>query len=205
MGDVNLIPAGRLTRRRRRRRLCVWATACGLYVVLVGAGSLTFHVARAGETRSAGAQLEALDRQIEQNNRALLDVRGQLAGTSTAWETARALRGQPDWSKLLTGLAAQLGDEIVLCRCQLATTTVEGRALGAEEGGTETATPLGTFLTGCRRTLVLNGYGKSQAGVSQFVLRLERCGVFDLVRLVSSSRQTFLDGEAVAFTVECRL
>jgi len=203
MSDVNLIPAGRLAGRRRKTRLYLWVTVCGVYAALVATGSLTFHVAQAGEGRSMAEHLEAAAQQIERDNRALLDVRRQLAETMTALETTTAIHGQPDWGKLLTGLSVQVGDQIVLSRCLLTTVTADDKAITAEGSGSLPAMPLGAFLTGCRHRLVLNGFGKSQESVSRFVLRLEESGAFDLVRLVNSSRQTFLKGEAVAFVVEC--
>jgi hypothetical protein len=204
MNDVNLIPAGRRAGRRRRTRLVLWGMVCGVYAFLVAAGSLTFHVAQAGEGRSAAENVGAAARQIEQDNRALLEARRQLAETMTALETTSAIHGQPDWAKLLTGLSLQVGDQIVLTRCQLTTLTADNKVITVEGSGSLPAVPLGTFLTGCRHTLVLNGFGKSQESVSWFVLRLEESGAFDLVRLVNSSRQTFLQGEAVAFGVECQ-
>jgi Tfp pilus assembly protein PilN len=203
MNDVNLIPAGRLAGRRRRTRLYLWVTVCGVYASLVAAGSLTFHVAQAGEGRSMAEHLEAAAQQSERDNRVLLEARRQLAETMTALETTTAIHGQPDWGKLLTGLSLQVGDQIVLSRCQLTTLTADQKVITVEGSGSLPAGPLGTFLTGCRHTLVLNGFGKSQESVSRFVLRLEESGAFDLVRLVNSSRQTFLQGEAVAFGVEC--
>jgi Tfp pilus assembly protein PilN len=202
MSDVNLIPAGRLEAKRRKARLCVWAVACGVYGILVAGGSLTFHVAQAGESRSQTQQLERADEQIKVQTQDLAVLRRRLAEAMMALETTQAVRGQPDWSKLLVGLSTQLGEEMVLNRFQLTTLTADNRVI-AVEGGAVPAGPLGTFLNGCRHTLVLNGYGKSQEAVSRFVLRLEGSGVFDLVRLVNSSRQTFLKGEAVAFVVEC--
>jgi len=210
MSDVNLIPAGRLAHRRCRRRLCLWVTVGGVYVSLVVAGSLTFQIARASEGRSLAAQRDAAAQQVERDNRVLLDLRRQLAETMIALETTTAIHGQPDWGKLLTGLSLQVGDQIVLNRCQLTTLTADGKTLTAEaKAGTAESSgplqtlPLGTFLTGCRHSLALKGFGRSQESVSQFVLRLEESGAFDLVRLVNSSRQTFLKGEAVAFIVEC--
>jgi Tfp pilus assembly protein PilN len=205
MSDVNLIPASRVVGKRRKARLCVWVTVCGMYGALITAGSLTFHVAHAGESRSQTRQLEAADKQIEENNRIMLGLRRQLAETTTALETTKAIHGQPDWSKLLTGLSAQLGEEIVLSHYQLATLADDGKVITVDGSGSVPAVPLGAFLKGCRYTLLLNGYGKSQESVSRFVLRLEGSGVFDLVRLANSSRQTFLNGEAVAFVVECQL
>jgi hypothetical protein len=204
MNDVNLIPAGRLAARRCRTRLVLWAAVCGVYVLLVAAGSLTLHVARAGEEQGMAERLEAATRQIERNNQGLLEARRQLAETMTALETTTAIRGQPDWGKLLTGLSLQVGEQIVLTRCQLTTVTVDNQVITVEGSGSLPAAPLSTFLTGCRHTLVLNGFGKAQESVSRFVLRLEESGAFDRVRLAHSSRQTFLQGEAVAFGVECQ-
>jgi Tfp pilus assembly protein PilN len=203
MSDVNLIPAARLAGKRRKTRLCLWVTVSGVYAVLVAAGSVTFHVAQAGEGRSMAERLEAAAQQIERDNRTLADARRQLAETMTALTTTTAMHGQPDWGKLLTGLSVQVGDQIVLTRCVLTTLTADEKAIAAESSGSSPAVPLGTFLTGCRHNLALNGFGRSQESVSRFVLRLEESSAFDLVRLVSSSRQTFLKGEAVAFVVEC--
>lgn len=203
MASANLIPAQRLARRRRKARLYVWATVCGVYLVLLCGSSLALQRVRATHDRNVNEQLAALTQQVEQDNKAMLELRRELAEATTALETTRAIREQPDWSKLLLGLAEQMGDEIVISRCQLMTLTPEGTIVG--EGWTEPsgAKPLGTFLTECRHTLTLSGFGKTQESVSRFVLRLEGAGAFDRVRLGHSSRQTFLEGQAVGFSVEC--
>ncbi len=203
MGNANLIPAERLARRRRKTRLCWWTTACGIYVVLLCGSSLALQRVRATQDRTVNGQLAALTQQVEQDNKTVLELRRELAEAITALETARAIRDQPDWSKLFLGLAEQMGDEIVISRCQLMTLTPEGKIVG--EGWTEPsgAKPLGTFLVECRRTLTLSGFGKTQESVSRFVLRLEGAGAFDQVRLGNSSRQTFMEGQAVGFSVEC--
>jgi Tfp pilus assembly protein PilN len=203
MSDVNLIPAGRLAARWRRARLVLWIAACGLYAATVATGSLTFHVAHAGENDRPTGQLDDLARQLEEDSRTAVDLRRQLVATNTALETTKAILGQPDWSRLLRGLSAQLGEEIVLSRYQLTTQIGDNKIVNAEAAASVVTMPLGAFLTGCRYTMTLNGFGQSQDAVSRFVLRLEGSGVFDRVRLVSSSRQTFGKGEAVAFVVEC--
>ncbi len=205
MRDVNLIPAGRLAARRHKVRLCLWIVVCGLYATTVAAGSLTFHITRAGEDHRQSQQLDVIAKQIEENGRTAADLRRQLVATNAALEATKAIRGQPDWSRLLMGVSAQLGEEIVLSRYQFATLTAADKVVNAEASGSLVTLPLGAFLTGCRHMMTLNGFGQSQEAVSRFVLRLEGSGVFDLVRLVSSSRQTFLNGEAAAFVVECRL
>lgn len=203
MRDVNLIPANRLTRRRRRARLCMWAAVCGAYGMSLVAGSATLQALRAEEDRHLNGQRATLAQQVEQSNVELLESRKRLGEATTALETARAIHHQPDWSKLFLGLSERLDDEIVLNRCQLTTLTEDNGIIAEQWANSLPARPLGALLAECRHTLQLSGFGKSQESVSRFVLRLEGTGVFHLVRLVSSSRQTFLEKEAVAFSVEC--
>lgn len=205
MHDVNLIPAGRLARRRRNARLYMWAALCGAYVMCLIAASATLQALRDTEDRNLNGQNIAITQQVEQDNRDLLESRKELGEATTALETVRAIHNQPKWSNLFLGLSERLGDEIVLSRCQLATLTGENKAVAEQWASAMPVKPLGTLLTECRHTLLLSGFGKSQESVSRFVLRLEATGAFHVVRLVSSSRQTFLDKEAVAFSIECRL
>lgn len=203
MHDVNLIPAGRLARRRRNARLRIWAAVCGAYVMCLIAGSATLQALRASEDRSLNGQLATLTRQVEEGSVDLLETRKELAEATAAQETTRAIHNQPDWSRLFLALSERFGDEIVLSRCQLTTLTADNKAATEQWGSSMSTRPLGSLLLECRHTLLLSGFGTSQEAVSQFVLRLEATGVFHLVRLVSSSRQSFLDKEAVAFSVEC--
>jgi Tfp pilus assembly protein PilN len=203
MRNVNLIPAARLARRRRNARLCVWAAICGAYAMSLIAGSATLQALRANEDRNLNGQRVTLTQQVEQGDRDLRELRKELGEATAALGTTRAIHHQPDWSKLFLGLSERLGDDIVLGRCQLTALTQDNKVIAEQWASAMPAKPLGTLLTECRHTLLLSGFGKSQESVSRFVLRLEGAGVFHLVRLVNSSRQTFLDKEAVAFSVEC--
>lgn len=203
MRDVNLIPATRLARRRRNTRLCVWAAICGAYAMCLIAGSATMQALRASEDRTLNGQRIDFAQQAEQHNLDLLEVRKELGEATTALETTRAIHHQPNWSKLFLGLSERLGDEIVLSQSQLTTLTEDNKVIVEQWADSMPARPLGTLLRECRHTLLLTGFGKSQESVSHFVLRLEGTGLFHLVRLVNSSRQTFLDSEAVAFSIEC--
>jgi hypothetical protein len=167
------------------------------------AGSATLQALRASEDRTLSGQQITLTEQVEQSNLELLGFRKNLGEATTALETTRAIHHQPDWSRLFLGLSERLGDEIVLARCQLTTLTQDNRIVAEQWADSMPARPLSTLLKECRHTLLLSGFGKSQESVSRFVLRLEGTGVFHLVRLVNSNRQTFLDKEAVAFSVEC--
>ena len=203
MRDVNLIPAARLARRRRNTRLCVWAAVCGAYAMCLIAGSATLQALRANEDRTLNGQRIDFAQQTEQYNQELLEVRKELGEATTALETTRAIHHQPDWSKLFLALSERLGDEVVLSQSQLTTLTEDNKVVMEQWTDSMPARPLGALLRECRHTLLLTGFGKSQESVSRFVLQLEGTGLFQVVRLVNSSRQTFLNSEAVAFSIEC--
>lgn len=209
MADVNLIPAKRLAAKRRRVRLCRWLVICGVYVAVLVAVAVVASILRPGRHEDLPEQLAAVARQIEQDNKAMVELRRALAEVTGALETTRAFREQPDWSMLLAGLAQKLGEDLVLTRCQLA--AVNEQAQAPVQGGSPStsskppAKSLRASLMEQRYRLTLSGFGLTQESVSQFVLGLEGIGLFDRVRLLSSSRQTFCSSQAVGFSVECIL
>ncbi len=204
MNDVNLIPAARIAAKRRKARICLWAAVCGAYVVLLAAGSLAACVLCPGRDNVVAEQLAAAEKQIKLDNQAVLGLRRTLAETTAALETTQAIREQPDWSRLLTGLSQELGEELVLNRFQLTATREDGKALTEPWSEALLTKPLLALVTKHRYQLVIQGFGQTQESVSRFALALEGIGLFERVRLINSSRQTFLGGQAVAFMVECR-
>ena len=203
MGDVNLIPAARLARKRRRRRCRLWATIGTVYVLALGACSVAARLVYPGENRRLAEQLVTVAAEVEQGNARTLELRRELADATASLETIRAIREQPDWSRLLVGVAQELGEQVVRSRCQLVTTGGEAPILSEKWREALASRSLSVMLAERSYRLVLNGFGRTQESVSQFVLRLESGGAFDVVRLANSCRQNFLDGQAVAFSVEC--
>lgn len=203
MNDVNFIPVERLAVKRRKARTYLWAVVCGTYVVLLAAGSVAAYVVCPGRDAGLTDQLAAAQEQIKQGNEVMVELRRTLAQTTAALETARAIYEQPDWSRLLTGLSHELGPELVLSRCRLVAVREDGKSLTDPWTETLLAKPLRALAAKHKYQLVLQGFGQTQESVSQFALELEAIGLFERVRLMNSSRQTFLSGQAVAFTVEC--
>ena len=203
MGPVNLIPAERLAARRRKARMRAWGTVCCTQVVLTAVVAMALYVTNTDRDRDLNEELAVAVQQVEQDNEAMLELRRELAEATVALETTRTIHNGPDWSNLFVGLSERLGDRIVLNRCQLVTLGADDKVIAADARGLLSGRPLAAFLNECRHKLTLNGFGLTQESVSQFVLRLEGTGLFDPVRLVGSSRQSFLSDEAVAFTIEC--
>jgi hypothetical protein len=205
MTDVNLIPARRLAAKRVKARVCRWLVICGTYLAALALAAVAASIFRPGRNSDLPGQLAAVTGQIEQENKSMLELRRALAEVTGALETKRAFREQPDWSMLLAGLARQLGEDLVLTRCRLKAFKEDSGA--PVQGGSPPAAPksLRASLVEQRYQMTLSGFGRTQESVSQFALGLEGIGLFDRVRLVNSSRQTFCSSQAVGFTVECRL
>jgi hypothetical protein len=115
------------------------------------------------------------------------------------------ISSQPDWAKLLVLIGEELKGEVVLDNCQLATLNKNRQDATNILQESFSSSPPSVFLAEQQYKLELSGFGRTQTSVVQFVLRLEQMMMFDKVELVTSRRQTFLKGKAVAFTIECNI
>jgi hypothetical protein len=203
MGDVNLIPVRRLARKRWKRRGRVWTGLCGTYLLLLAAGLLSAHVLWPSDSYSLDRDRQSVEQVIDEHSKRIADLQGQLAGVTRELEVSRAIAGQPDWSKLLVLLGNELGENVVLSQCQLSTTNASAGDITHDLKAWLVSSPLEELLAARRYRLRLTGFGRTQNSVSQFVLGLERMRVFESVRLIKSYRQAFLDGQAIAFSLEC--
>ena len=199
MNGTNLIPPERMASKRRRLRLRAWVLACCLYGVALAAGVAAGYSLYCRDDRQAVSELESLSRQAQATTNTIRDLQDSLAKAQAALDVSREIGSRPDWSYLLVALAGQLGDEVVLNGCRLepcgpGRDGPAGASAGAEQGSS---------LALREYELTLNGYGQSQAAISQFVLRLEGIDLFRQVRLTKSNRQPFMGGEAVAFCIAC--
>ncbi|UCD48758.1 MAG: hypothetical protein JSW27_14635 [Phycisphaerales bacterium] len=203
MGDVNLIPGQRLARKHRQHRLRTWMGICGAYPLFLAGGLLLTHFLWHGEGSSVGRENRTVEQAIHQHNVRVEHLRAALAEVTRELEVSRAIGAQPDWSKLLVLLGHELGEEVVLSQCGLATTDAKAADITGNLKAWLSSSPLEDLLATRRYRVKLAGFGRTQSSVSQFVLGLEQMGIFDSVRLITSYRQAFLDGQAIAFSIEC--
>lgn len=168
------------------------AVLLGAYAVCAGVCG-TDDEALDDDLREARIEIDAATHELEQ-------LQGRLEEAKLKLEANRAVGEQPDWSVLLGALAKGLDDEIVLTRCHLKGPDERGRP-GAGQAPEPTAAGAGPE----RFSLETSGFGRSQAGVAQFVLRLERTKLFRAVTLVKANREPFMADRAVAFLIECSL
>lgn len=194
MNRVNLIPTRHRQQRILRARQKSWIRIGIIYSMLLTAVYGGWRVLWANDGRDLTRQLAIGHGDLEDLNRSIIRMRATFRETQGVLRANQAVNGQPDWSMLLALVAKLRGDDVILNRCGL--DAAQPSPQPVLPGGVEVnATPL----------LQLQGYGKTQAAVSQFSLRLEQTGLFEAVALLKSNRESLLNGDAIAFRLECRL
>ncbi|HWE93454.1 MAG TPA: hypothetical protein VG269_05715 [Tepidisphaeraceae bacterium] len=204
MRSVNLIPAPRRDAKRLRRHMRWCMAACGACATAVIVAAVGCRVIWGGGEPGLDRQLTIAEEEVRRADASFAAARTELAAANAAAAADRQIAGQPDWSLLLALVADRAGKEVVLK--SLAVGPRPGPAIevkpipvpGKGASPAVAAPPRGLVLTA-------SGLGKSQPAVTQFVLRLERTGLFARVRLLDTSRESFLADEATAFRLECSL
>jgi hypothetical protein len=199
MHDVNLIPARFRDARRRQRRVRAWITICGGYAIVLAVAYVGVATAL-GDGGTTSADLAKTGQQVESLNRAESMLKLQLRDLRIKLSVARTVGEQPDWSLLLAVLGQLTDERIVLRSCRLETFADARPAPAAAKAVSQPSTPGPTKMR-----LAITGLGKGQSDVTQFVLRLEKLGLFDHVDLIQSAREPMGTGEATVFRVECAL
>jgi Tfp pilus assembly protein PilN len=203
MADINLIPPEWVAKRRSRTRLRLWAVVCIVYVVGLVTAVASAYVLWNGGDAQLEHDLAATKERLGQTNQRVLQMRREVAQATTALQAGRVVACQPDWSKLLTMVSANLGDEVVLTTCRLVALDRDRRDLVEGLGRQTTPASLPQLLADGAHQLQLSGFGRSQTAISNFILRLEKLGLFASTRRLESNRKEFLGSDAIAFSVEC--
>lgn len=198
----NLIPAWRLQKRSRLNRVRTWATALGVYGVLLGATYVACLAFGADDGQAVLEQMRHSTERFRKAGKEIHTLRASLTEASRQIAAAHSLAQNPDWSLLLAMVARELSDDVVLDRCSLAPVDT-----GADEKPSAApAEALGAGEVLYQRYLLdLSGFAQTQMGVSQFVLRLENSRLFESIRLIKTQKRQFMDSQAVSFRIECAL
>ena len=213
MNGVNFIPRQRRESSRRRARLAAWAIAASAYALLCVVAFAASGTMDPVEDPTTATKLAQLPGEIDASQRALTSLHAQLDEAQARLDAARAVARQPDWSVLLGMLAQSVGDDVVLTTCKLQAdrpadrTDATPRVGSTRSPGAAGASPTAaaTVAPGSRFTLELGGLGRTQASVSQFVLRLEQLGLFERVTIVKTGREMFGEHESIGFRLEATI
>jgi hypothetical protein len=205
MKPVNLIPARRIIAKQRRRHVRRCVVICSTWAFVVSAVCVAgqgLTPAVAGEGNLA-ERLERAARDIEANEQLVAAARDELAAAQATLRATRSIADQPDWSALLALMGRATGDDVMLRSFDLQPAPAVPAV--APKGGNNARGPQPAPAPARAAGFVLatGGLAQSQLAVTQFVLRLERIGLFSRVTLLDTSREPFRDGEATSFRVEC--
>lgn len=204
MMGINLIPAHRLLAMQRRIRVRLWMridSICICVLLIICAVAMPLFDQSA---TSVADELVFLDKKATGMNRSISALLPELSEVKLTLDASRAMQKQPDWSVLLALLANLQGDQIVMRNVQ--TKPMGGGHVAA--GGSEVVSAEEISAAGDNRSgykLVLGGMGKTQNAISQFVLRLEQCGLFERVRVIMTNREGFMSDHAVSFELLCTM
>ena len=197
MNGVNLIPGKRREAKAQKTRLRKWILALASYLTVLLAGYFLLDHYALGNTLALRSQSKKAVTELGRSRQLTTALNQELAQTGKKLQTAQEIGGQPDWGAMLAILAQNTSDNVVLNSCQM------DRVQGADN----TPKP-GDAKTGSGElpvVLDLGGFAKAQSDVSGYVLRLEKLGLFEKVKLVKTSRESYLAQEAVSFRLECTL
>jgi Tfp pilus assembly protein PilN len=204
VNGINLIPTARREAKRRRLRLRRWLAVCIVYAAALTAAAVFCYAAWGADASELSRRIVRTDGQIHAATRAIAADRKALEQDRLRLQANRTVVSQPDWSTLLALVADGLGPEIVLRRCSLSLEAEKQGALPVADAEGPSQAEL--VATGKEHyVLRLNGLGRSQAAVWQFVLGLEKLQLFDHVHLIRTGREPFLTGKAIAFELHCPL
>lgn len=216
MKPVNLIPARRLIARQRQRhvRRCIVICASWGFVVAgvcaLGQGvvpSTTGGGEEGGGATSLPARLERAGKDVEAAQQTVIVARDELANAQATLRATLAIADQPDWSTLLALIGRATGDDVVLRTFELQPRAQAGSAASVAPKVIAKTTAAGTASATSPKdggfVLSASGLAQSQLAVTQFVLRLEKVGLFSKVTLLDTSREPFRETEATSFRLEC--
>jgi len=195
--NVNLVPRKRRAARRVRTCLRAWAAFGVAYIVFVIGACALMVAAMTPPEDPIHSDPAGLAAQIASAKEKLAESRTKLAAISRQLAGAREVQGHPDWSVLLSLIAARRGDDLAL-------SSVELRPAGAATNGTREA-PAGLVARPTSYSLVLTGLGKDHNAVAQFALRLELEGLFSQVVLKDTVARQLATRSVVSFGIECTL
>ena len=204
--SVNLVPKQRQKARCMNARLQFWMGSCGGYSLLWVSAFILIRLIGIGGPDALGSDLEKITSRAKEVESDLAQLRSDLGRSSAELAASRKIGSQPDWSVLLSLLSATLGDSIVLRDCQLITdqasdsTSSKGNRTKFLQEAVSTRKPVADMGT---VQLQIGGLGLNQQAVSEYVLRLERLELFSQVKLIETKREPFLDGQAIAFHLQC--
>jgi Tfp pilus assembly protein PilN len=182
---LNFIPTQRQLHAETQRLVHQWTLALAVFgsVVLVVAGLV--YITYSNETQIATEAIESVRRRMETSKSMELLARREAVKAQAELIATRAVGRPPDWTIVLGLLAAEASGQLAIDTLTLT------QAEASDPSPTEMV------------TLLISGRTKSSSSISEFVVSLEKSGLFDKVKLLSSTLDA--DRGLLAFQIQAEM
>jgi hypothetical protein len=185
---IDLTPAYRVRARQLWRAGTTWIGIAVLVAVCFATAGSVIRSGMSQPARAIASDAQALNVQSDQLTLRSESLGVQLLQTRRLADARRAAGSSPPWHRLLTALAMDMDQRVVLERMELRPRFDEGDTLRLPDSA------LGYDLD-------LIGWALDQRRVSGLLLDLEQTGCFDRVQLQQSGRRAFEDRMGYSFRI----
>ncbi|HED54913.1 MAG TPA: hypothetical protein ENJ00_12045 [Phycisphaerales bacterium] len=191
---ANLLPAPVKYECHMARRKGMWLTGVSAFGVLCAVGWIVAGIILGGMDEPVRDELEKIRAELNrvEASKAAIATRAKLVSRELG--VAEDIAGQPDWSVLLDVLASGLHENSNLEQISVTLVRESGSA-----GVPPSAVASGPY------SVKLAGIAGEQREATQYALYLESSGMFDSVRLNSTSPRPDVGERAVGFEISCTI
>ncbi|HUU84475.1 MAG TPA: PilN domain-containing protein [Phycisphaerae bacterium] len=210
MIGVNLIPAGVLRARRRRRRIRHW-TVAALVAAAISAVPVLLQVRQHARQARLVERREATSAELANVRASVETVGTSLRRLGEGIERADTLRTRRSWAGLLARVVQCMPDEVWLTSLATETPQDSARAsrgkVAPQQAAPASSTPGAetssvAILAGARR-LALQGFAVNHEQLYEFMTRLKGSRSFSGVELVKAGKEPVLRSRGVRFELTC--
>lgn len=201
---LNLLPPGRRSALRIRRRTQVWTLIAAGYGIATLGACITLAAGEPVVDRGEAKELATLTRAADQFRTLTEHNKKSITQERVKLVAKRLVADHPDWSILLDLLAATRGAEVVVEGVEVS----PAPPLGSDDPGKKRP-PQAAGAAHVERSSIfdikLTGFARTQSAVTDFADRLQREGVFDSVTLSRSSARAMGESSVIDFILQCRI
>lgn len=198
MNAPDLTPMPFVKQMRKRAAIRRWVAPvaiCALAAVTPIFLEISKPVDRSGQL--AQERVAQAQSRIESSEVQLASQSALLAQQERELKAEQHLTSRPDWSAVLTLVARQFDENLMMAGLQLDNINDSGvrSALG----------PLASSVPDDSVWLIVHGFAEANSDVPGLIMRLESVGLFERVVMTGSQRGTFAGSDRTTFTLACRV
>lgn len=198
MSGPDLTPKPFIRRARKQEAIRRWilpTSVCALAAIV----PIFLEISKPVDTSGLLAQERMIQAQsrIETGQKQLDSKQAILAQRERELKAVQHLTAKPDWSAVLTLVARQFDDKLMMTGFQL--DDIANNRVRSALGPLATDVPEGSVW------LILNGVATANSDVPSLIMRLEKLGLFQRVVMTGTQREVFAGGSRTSFTLACRV